>query len=259
MTPKEASRKIWEDMKSKPFKERLTYFWDYYKWHTLAVFALLIVAISYTVSLLQAPDYKVNGLLLNAYSYLDYEQIQENVQLLEDTFSEQAQLPEKNVQINLDASRVYDPTGENETYNYDTMQLMLTYIASDALDFAIGDEDTMLALAYMQVFQDLRSVLSEQQFQACSDDLLYIDYAVVEAREEALNQDLDASGIVYPDPSEPDKMEDPIPVFIRLDQTNMLNEIYVQPSGELEFGFTGSNQYGYAEEFLRYLLDSENQ
>lgn len=43
MTPKEASRKAWAEMKQKPFKERLAYFWDYYKWHTLAVLALVIV------------------------------------------------------------------------------------------------------------------------------------------------------------------------------------------------------------------------
>ena len=87
MTPKEASRKAWAEMKQKPFKERLAYFWDYYKWHTLAVLVFVIVAISYTVSILREPDYKVNGLLLNAYSYSNYEQIQSDIQSLVDGFS----------------------------------------------------------------------------------------------------------------------------------------------------------------------------
>lgn len=257
MTPKEASRKAWVEMKQKPFKERLAYFWDYYKWHTLAVLALVIVAISYTVSILRGPDYKENGLLLNAYSYSNYEQIQANIQSLADGFSKSENLDDKNVEVNLDGSRVYYLDEENDAYNADTIQLILTYIASESLDFIIGDEDAMLELAYMQMFQDLSSILNDEQLQKLDDSVLYIDMAIVEKREAALDQDLDTSDIVYPDPTKPESMERPAPVFVRLAQSDKLNGIYTQSSESLVFGFTGRNQGGYAEAFLNYLLEND--
>ena len=257
MTPKEASRKAWAEMKQKPFKERLAYFWDYYKWHTLAVLALVIVAISYTVSILREPDYKANGLLLNAYSYSNYEQIQANIQSLADGFSKAEDLDDKNVEVNLDGSRVYYLDEENDAYNADTIQLILTYVASESLDFIIGDEDAMLELAYMQMFQDLSSILNDEQLQKLDDSVLYIDMAVVEKREAALDQDLDTSDIVYPDPTKPERMERPAPVFVRLAQSDKLNGIYTQSSESLVFGFTGRNQGGYAEAFLNYLLEND--
>lgn len=257
MTPKEASRKAWAEMKQKPFKERLAYFWDYYKWHTLAVLVLVIVAISYTVSILREPDYKANGLLLNAYSYTNYEQIQANIQSLADGFSRAENLDDQNVEVNLDGSRVYYLDEENDAYNADTIQLILTYAASESLDFIIGDEDAMLELAYMQMFQDLSSILNDEQLQKLDDSVLYIDMAVVEKREAALDQDLDTSDIVYPDPTKPESMEQPVPVLVRLAQSDKLNKIYTQPSEALVFGFTGHNQGGYAEAFLNYLLDND--
>ena len=255
MTPKEASRKTWAEMKQRPFKERLAYFGDNYKWHMLTVLALVIVAISYIVSILHEPDYKANGLLLNAYSYSNYEQIQANIQLLADGFSRAENLDDKNVEVNLDGSRVYYLNEENDSYNADTIQLILTYVASDSLDFIIGDEEAMLELAYMQLFQDLRVILNNEQLQKLNDSVLYIDMAVVEQREAALNQNLDTSNIVYPDPTKPESMEQPAPVFVRLAQSDKLNEIYTQPSESLVFAFTGRNQGGYAEAFLNYLLD----
>ena len=117
------------------------------------------------MSILRGPDYKENGLLLNAYSYSNYEQIQANIQSLADGFSKSENLDDKHVEVNLDGSRVYYLDEENDAYNADTIQLILTYIASESLDFIIGDEDTMLELAYMQMFQDLSSILNDEQLQ----------------------------------------------------------------------------------------------
>lgn len=115
----------------------------------------------------------------------------------------------------------------------------------------------MLELAYMQMFQDLSSILNDEQLQKLDDSVLYIDMAIVEKREAALDQDLDTSDIVYPDPTKPESMERPAPVFVRLAQSDKLNGIYTQSSKSLVFGFTGRNQGGYAEAFLNYLLEND--
>lgn len=243
-------------MKQKPLKERLAYFWDYYKWPAFAVVALIIAAVSYTVSLLYAPEYKVNGLLLNAYSYSNYEQIQSEIKLLADHFVKAEVLDAKKVEVNLDGSRVYYPDNGKDSYNYDTIQLILTYTAADALDFIIGDKDAMLELAYMQVFQNLETVLSNAQLQVLDGDILYIDFAVVEQREAALDQNLDTSDIVYPDPAKPEVMTQPVPVFVQLKQSEKLERIYTQPAETLVFGFAGSSRGGYTVPFLNYLLEN---
>lgn len=257
MTTNEAVKQAWQSMKDRPVKERLRFFWDYYKWHTIAAVVLVVFLVSYISAILAEPDFKLNGLLLNAYSYSNYEQVQEECQTLANAFTEDYAIDQSVLEVVLDPSRVYYTDGENTSYNSDTLQLILTYTAADALDFIVGDQEAMMEIAYMEVYRDLHGFLNEEQLEAYDGDILYIDYAVVVERQEALDRNLDDSDIVYPDPTDPEGMAEPIPVLIRVSDSQKLRSIYTQSGENLFLGFTGSNKSGLDIPFLEYLLESE--
>ena len=52
-------------VKDMTFKEKLAYFWDYYKYHTLAAILIVFFAITLGHDILSAKDYGFYGVMLN--------------------------------------------------------------------------------------------------------------------------------------------------------------------------------------------------
>lgn len=254
MSINDERRAVWKTMRSEPIGIRVQYFWDYYKWHTIIFVTLLALAISYTVALLTEPDATVNGMLINAYNYFRYEEMDKQTQELASAFLEQQGKSEDQLSLNMDTSRVYYVGEEDHSYNYDTIQLLLTYTAADSLDYVTGDSAALIDLAYMDFFGNLEDHLPDEVLQTNKEDLLYIDYAVVEQRQEAFDNNLDLSIIIYPNPSKPEQMKDPIPVLICIDNSERMREIYGDSVGQLYFAFTSSDKDGNTAAFLQYLM-----
>ena len=257
MTINELRNSEWEKMKNQSTGRRMRYFWDYYKWHVIIVVTVLASVISYVISVLNEPDVTIYGLLLNSYSYFNYEKMDAQSNALADSFLDQCQLTEDQMQILLDTSRVYHVDGKDDTYNYDTIQLLYACTSAESLDFITGDAASMIELAYMQFFWNLEELMPEEMLQKYKGDILYIDMAVVRQRETAVNQGLDENTIVYPDPFKPELMEEPIPVLICVDDSTHLQDIYSPNKEYLFFAFTSNDKTGYTQQFLLYLLQGE--
>lgn len=254
MSINDERRTVWKTMRSQPVGIRVRYFWDYYKWHTITVVILLTLAISYMVALLTEPDATVNGMLINSYNYFRYEEMDKQAQELASAFLEHQGKTKDQLSLAMDTSRVYYVGEEDDSYNYDTIQLLLMYTAADSLDYVTGDSGALIDLAYMQFFRNLKDHLPDVVLQKHKDDILYIDMALVEQRQEALDNNLDQSNITYPDPSKPEQMKDPIPVLICIDNSVRLREIYGDNVSQLYFAFTSSDKGGNTSAFLQYLL-----
>lgn len=254
MTISELRDSEWAKMRNQSAGKRIRYFWDYYKWHVLIGVTVLASAINYVVSVQNEPDATVYGLLLNSYSYFNYEKVDAQTQALADSFLDQCQLTENQMQILLDTSRVYYVDGKDDTYNYDTIQLLYACTSAESLDFITGDAASMIELAYMQFFWNLEELMPEEMLQKYKGNMLYIDMAMVRQRETVVNQDLDDNIIVYPDPSKPELMEEPVPVLISVDDSTHLQNIYSQNDGSLFFAFTSKDETGYTLKLLCHLL-----
>lgn len=248
MTPEKIRREEWKKMRHKPLKQRLAYFWDYYKWYTVAVLVILAAVAVYVGGLLSEADDSVYGLMLNNCNILNQ---QENEQMAQDMaveFRQELGRTEKELELTLDVSRTYAPDGGYYA-NYDLLQLILNYSIGGMLDFVIADEASMLDFAYAGYFQNLKDHLSEQELLQHSGQLLYVDMAVV--RKE--NESTEAKRSDYPDPRNPEEMEEPLPVFIDVSASNQIRQLYGEGKNVF-FAFVGNDRKGYAHAFLNYLL-----
>ena len=246
MTPKEASRKAWAEMKQKPFKERLAYFWDYYKWYAIAAAVLLAVVAVYVGGLLSEVEDSVYGLMLNTCNMLNQQRNEQLAQDMASEFRQELGRSEKELELTLDVSRSYDP--DSGYYgNYDTLQLILNYSMGGMLDFIVADEASMLDLAYAGYFRNLKDLFSEQELEQYSGQLLYVDMEVIE------NGSMEAGGSDYPDPRKPEDMEEPVPVFVDVSASDKIGQLYSEGKNVF-FAIVGNDSRGYAHAFLNDLL-----
>lgn len=254
VTIKERRKLEFSKISDQSVEKRFKYLWYYYKWHAIICIVLFVAIIGYFNAIINEPETVLNGLLLNSYSYSRYDTLERQVNKLVNTYFEQENITESQMQINLDTSRVYYVDGEDDSYNYDTLQLMLACTAAESLDFVTGDAVALIDLAYMQFFANLEDHLPEELMQKHNSDILYIDMAVVRQRERSLNNNIDDSSIIYPDATKPELMEEPVPVLICINGSVQLRDIYGPNFESIFFAFTSDDQTGNTFRFLRYLL-----
>lgn len=71
----EYKNEIREQLNNMTFKQRLSYFWDYYKVHTIAVLTFLILTTIFVRDLMVQKNVMMNAIFLNAGQLLDEEAI----------------------------------------------------------------------------------------------------------------------------------------------------------------------------------------
>jgi hypothetical protein len=102
------------------------------------------------------------------------------------------------------------------------------------LDFLVGDQETVVVLAYSEFFQDLSKVLSAEQIAQCKPYLLYIDQKVVDQIKKAAESNSTAD-IVIPDCTKPEEMQNPVPVMIDITKYDTFALLYPEMTDPIVF------------------------
>lgn len=213
----------WRNMREKPLKERIAYFLSYYKWYTVACIGVIVVIVGILVGNLLQKDTVISGVMLNSTNassesaYKDFSQ----------RFLDELELSNKDFEVSITSNLTYLPSSqENAENNYGTVQALLAKTSGSLLDFVVGNLSSSQNLAYSRFFMDLSKVLSQEQMQRLAPYIYYIDLAVIEKIEEAVeagNYDVD---IKIPDGKKPEEMEKPVAIFIDVSSSQWLSEIY---------------------------------
>lgn len=206
-----------EKMKGKPLKERLAYFWEYYKWYVIIAVVAVLLLTQTIVNIANTKESVMEGLLLDGTAPLDAPAI------VYDFYAQEGIDPDKqeavfNTGFSLDSSM---PEVVSNTY-----QTIFARVGAEDLDFIMGYEYAIQRLAYGSggMFADLRDVFSPETLASMEGCLYYIDGAVANYIDENPMEE-----IPLPDPFHPEAMEDPIPVAVDITACKEFSSVYYSP------------------------------
>lgn len=243
-----------EQIKERPFKERMDYFWEYYKWWVIAGVVVIIAIIAIIRSFVT----RQNPVLYVAMVNTSQVYISDSEGLFSKAFLEQQGIDTKKNIIQYDSDFIFtEETGAGDsenvnglTYsmtssNYNTRQSLSVYIAAGDVDIISADIDWFNEYAYFGFFHDLRDILTPEQLEEYKDYIIYIDRAVFERYEAARDENNYEYDEPYPDGTDPEIMEDPIPVGI---------DMTISPAYSNQFITTGPG----GKSYLGFLVNSKN-
>ena len=237
--------KFKEVMKDMSPKEKLEYIWEYYKWHIIILIFLLFMFGNIFYTKLTSKDYVLRGQFMNTIT-----ESSEALQL-EEAFLEKYPINPKSEQIYFGTSLFYMPGTD-----YHALEVLTAQIAAGNVDFIMADKATLDKFVYNEYFLDLSEILTEEQMQAYSDNILYYDQAFAEYLDTIDPLSKEEFEIVYPDSTKPELMEKPVPIMLGIDSIEKLYELYPTKDQQYALGFvvTGKNLEK-ATEFLEYVIN----
>lgn len=227
-------------------KQKFEYIIHYYGPTALLIAAILGFILYAILQVVLQPKSVLNGTFINLYTY--------------DTKNEANQLGAKYLKAKgVDTSKYTAKFGSNLVISSDlavsqqTSQALISQVSAGILDFTVGSSNHLLSYGYERFFVDLRTVLSEEQIEKYEPYFLYVDKDIILQKENASLEDLDT--IKYPDCTKPEGMKDPIPVFISITESDIINDLYgfSDPHRCIGIVFNGKNQKN-AIDFLDYIM-----
>lgn len=186
-------------------KQKLQYFWDYYKWPTaIGLFVLLLVFL-FVKDIVTNRKIEFFACMLNG---AQIDSMSEETPV-ETTFSEILGLDAKKQRVYFDTSI---QIGQSTSTDYVNIQKLMVYMSSSEIDVMISDIDSMIQYMYQNGFADLNEVLRPDQIEKYKDNFLYMDMAYYRVLQEESIAESTVSDPQYPDPTKPELMEEPVAV-----------------------------------------------
>lgn len=208
-----------ETMKNSTFKEKLAYFWCYYKWYVIVPVVAAVFLTNSIYTMITGADTILRGILLNT----DAGSVEDAAGNLADDFLKVKNIDNSKYDISLNTSLSYAAGEETIDTNYQVEQVIMTQSAASMLDFMVGDGDSMTEIAGTDLFVDLSELFNAEQFALYEPYILYI------------NQ---------------------VPVFIDMSQNKHFMEIYSNTTDTLVLGVTTSiENIDMTVDFIEYLME----
>ena len=200
-------------------KEKLAYFWDYYKVHTIAAIAVIAFVIAFISSYRSNKPIAFYAVLLNANTLDDNAA---TAAAWNEGFMEYAGIDPEAWQVNIDTSITLSADGGDQ-YEVANRQKMTAMMHAGDIHAIVADTETFEGYARLEYFYDLSSTFSEEELAPYADLLYYTDGAAFDAETGDTLEEMEAAQeAIYNmtiDHSDPSSMEKPVAVGIRIPQT----------------------------------------
>ncbi len=142
-------------IKNGSFKQKLAYFWDYYKWHTIGAIAAILCIVSLVFNMINRKDDAFYAVVLNSAAYPDADSYTTQ-------FMEYAGIDPNKEKVIFDTSMKISFT-DFDDYTIGSMEKLMAYLAAAQLDVIIAGDELFEHYAYDESFLDLRNVLTPEQ------------------------------------------------------------------------------------------------
>ena len=225
-------------------KEKLSYFWYYYKWHTVAIIAIAFFVVSFVYQFATKKETAFYAVMMNASPVTDGTEYSR-------AFADYAGIDLNKNEFFFDTSIRVGADDIVGDVNYTTMQKLVVYTAAAELDAMVTDTESFQKYANSYTFYDLRNILTEEQIAEYEPYFYYVDWATVEAIETA-NTSFDETFVpTYKDPTKPEEMEQPVPVGIYLNSCDDLMKNFYFRGEDVVMGVYGNTTH--LETTLKYI------
>lgn len=237
-----------EALKHGTWKQKLSYFIDYYKWHVIITAAVLVIGISVVVEIVTQKETALYACLLNTVELYDTTEYAQS-------FAEYAGIDLNDNALIFDTSMTIE-TGQIDQTSILSVQKFMANVAAADLDVMITDSATMEDYANDDYFYDVRDFLTPEQAARFEPYFYYVDITVVQERLAArINLD-DTYVPSYPDPRHPEDMDQPVPVGIYLEGENALKDFFYFRSDEVVISVFGNTSRPEAvSSFIDFLME----
>jgi hypothetical protein len=236
-----------EALKHGTLKQKISYYWMYFKWYVLLGAAILAIAISMIYGYVTRKPDALSAAFINCMPAPGEEAY------LAD-FAEGAGInTEKNL-ISVD-SALYITRGASDQTSVFSSQKIMVFIAAQDIDILVGDMDTYLTYAYEGVLTDVRNILSADLIERYEPYFFYVDQSIID--ESMTGDELVSLTDVpnYPDPTLPSAMKNPIPVAIFVNESVPLQSAYEFPDGPTVIGVViNTKRQDTAVAFMEYVI-----
>ncbi len=222
-------------------KEKLAYFWDYYKIHTIVAIAAIVFVVSFINSYRSSKPTAFYAVLLNADTYDDNAAA---ANAWNEGFMEYAGIDPEAYQVNIDTS-IGISSGTGDQYEVASRQKMMAMMHAGDIHAIVADTETFEGYARLEYFYDLNTAFTEEELAPYADLLYYTDGAAFDEETGDTLEELEAAQeAVYNmvvDHSDPSDMEKPVAAGIRIPQTgNKLGDSgYYDYISERDYTFQG--------------------
>lgn len=201
------------------FKEKLAYFWDYYKIHTIVIILVIAFVIGFINSYRSNKPFAFYAVLLNAAST---EKNYDTYVTWADEFQTYAEIDPEAYQVYIDTSVSLSDDGGSQ-YDVANRQKMTAMMHSGDIHAILADTETFEGYARLDYFYDLTEIFTAEELAPYADILYYTDAAAFdEDTGETLEEMEAAQAEVYAkviDHSDPSSMEKPAAVGVRIPKT----------------------------------------
>ena len=160
-----------EKTKDMTLKGKLSYFWYYYKVHTIVAILVVIFIISCIRQIVTNKPYAFYAVLLNA------ENTPENIDtsfLWEDEFQTYAEIDTDSYQVNIDTSVTLSSDGVSQ-YDVANRQKMTAMMHVGDIHAILADTENFESYARLDFFYDLTSIFTDEELAPYADFLYYTD------------------------------------------------------------------------------------
>ncbi|MBP5553805.1 MAG: hypothetical protein J6X94_02930 [Lachnospiraceae bacterium] len=196
-----------KEMKDRPFKEKLEYFWEYYKFLALGVIATIAILIAIIHTIVSYRSYAIAILIVNSDTLVSDEISPE----WESDLSEILQINTKKEQIYIDTS-IQCGNNTQQQLEYAALQKLVAFFTSQTADVFVANTPLFEEYSQNGNISDLRNYYSEEELEALSDIIYYTDAATFADYQDMANLNAQEDQEQYiVDHRDPDSMEDPIP------------------------------------------------
>lgn len=202
--------------KDMSLKGKLSYFWDYYKIHTIAVIGGIALVVSFVHQIAANKPYAFYAMLLNAATG---EENADTSALWESEFLEFAGIDAEAYRVCVDTTLSISAES-NSQYEAANRQKIVAMMYTGDIHAIVADTETFEGYARADTFYDLSDIFTEEELALYTDLFYYTDAAAFDQDSGSTLTEMEAAEKAFYakviDHGDPSAMEKPIPVGIRI-------------------------------------------